>query len=314
VNKKRLLIIIVIVAAAVLLSILFDSILANHQPAITSLEAEPERVLPLRSCQIVCNATDRDGDELSYNWSASGGRITGEGATVTWTAPDSIGSYNITVIVIDGRGGEDMDKVTIEVRANKPPIITSLIADADWTTPSSSIQVTCDASDADGDGLSYEWTATAGNITGTGAAVNWTAPQEVGIYDVTVVVTDVHGGSATDSLLISVVTGQPPVIEDLTVTAREPKYLIRHAGYYTVGQTKEYDIECIVADAGTELSYNWSCEDGEISGKGSMITWTAPDKYVRRTAVTVMVSDVAGNSVAKSMYFEVASCTSCTFR
>ena len=105
-NKKRYLVIVGIVVAAVALSILFYTMLANHRPVITSLEAEPERVLPRGSCQIVCNATDPDGDELIYGWSAGGGGITGEGATVTWTAPGSVGSYNVTVIVIDSRGGE----------------------------------------------------------------------------------------------------------------------------------------------------------------------------------------------------------------
>ena len=114
-NKKRYLIIAGIVAAAVLLSILFYTMLANHRLAITSLEAEPERVLPSGSCQIVCTASDHDGDELSYNWSADGGEITGEGATVTWTAPNSEGSYNVTVAVTDGRGGEVMNQVTITV-------------------------------------------------------------------------------------------------------------------------------------------------------------------------------------------------------
>jgi hypothetical protein len=114
-KKKRYLLIMGIVAAAVLLSILFYTMLANHRPAITSLAAEPERVLPSGSCQIVCTASDRDDDELSYGWSADGGGITGEGATVTWTAPSSEGSYNVTVTVTDGRGGEVMNQVTITV-------------------------------------------------------------------------------------------------------------------------------------------------------------------------------------------------------
>ena len=114
-KKKRYLLIMGIVAAAVLLSILFYTMLANHRPAITSLAAEPERVLPSGSCQIVCTASDRDDDELSYGWSADGGGITGEGATVTWTAPNSEGSYNVTVTVTDGRGSEVMNQVTITV-------------------------------------------------------------------------------------------------------------------------------------------------------------------------------------------------------
>jgi hypothetical protein len=314
-NKKRYLVIVGIVAAAVLLSILFYTMLANHRPVITGLEAEPERVLPLGSCQIVCNATDPDGDELSYGWSAARGGITGEGATVTWTAPNSVGSYNVTVIVIDGRGGEVTKKVTTEVRANRPPTINSLVANADWTTPSGNLKVTCNATDPDGDELSYEWTTTRGDISGTGAVVNWTAPQEVGIYNVTVVVKDGHGREDTRFVSLSVALGTPPTIEDLTVTAKEPKYLrtITEGYYYKVGKEKQYDIECIVSDTSSGVFYEWSCEDGTISGEGSMITWTAPNETLTRTTVTVIVSDVADNRVSKSMDFQVVSCNACTF-
>jgi len=309
-NKKRWIIIVVIVVVAIALAILFDSILANHQPAITSLEA-PERVIPSGSCQISCNASDHDGDELSYNWSAGGGEINGEGATVTWTAPDSEGSYNVTVTVTDGRGGEVTDYINITVRANKPPTITSLVADADWTPPSGSIQVTCTASDPDGDELSYEWTTTGGSISGTGTAVNWTAPEEVGAYNITVAVIDGHNDEDTRSVILTVALGTPPTIEDLIVTAKGHKYLrdSSKAGCdYDVWKTKEYDIECIVSGTG-ELVYEWACDGGEISGDGSMITWTAPNETLVEATVTVIVSDVAGNSVAKSIIFHVPSCT-----
>ena len=308
-NKKRYLLIVGIVAAAVLLSILFYTMQVNHRPVITRLEAEPHRVLPRGSCQIAYNASDPDGDELSYNWSASGGEITEEGATVIWTAPRFEGSYNITVTVTDGRGGEDMNYIIITVRANRAPTINSVIADADWTLPLGSIQVTCDASDRDGDQLSYEWTATGGDISGTGAVVNWTAPQEAGIYNVTVVVRDGYGGGATMSVTSSVALGTPPTIEDLTVTAREPKYLKTTTTGYTVWKAKEYDIECLVSNTSGGVSYEWSCTGGNISGEGSMITWTAPNQSSIDTTVTVIVSDVTGNKVAKSIDFHVPSCT-----
>ena len=310
-TQKRWLVIVIIVAAAVILAILFDTSLANHQPDITSLKAEPEKVLPSGSCQIACNASDRDGDELSYNWSASGGGINGEGATVNWTAPDSAGSYNVTVTVTDGRGGEVMSHVIITVRANKPPYIDSLVADADWTTALGSIQVTCTASDRDRDELNYEWSTDGGDISGTGAVVNWTAPGEVGIYHVIVVVTDGHGEEGTRSVILSTATGTPPTIEDLIVTA-EHKYLKTTTYGYMVGKTKEYDIECIVSDSSVGVVYEWSCDDGEISGVGSNITWTAPDESAYFT-VTVIVSDVADNSVPKSVLFKVVSCSACTF-
>lgn len=315
-NKKRWLVIVVIVVAVVLLAILFDTMLANHRPAITSMEAEPERVIPSGSCLIVCTALDRDGDELSYNWSASGGNISGTGASVNWTAPDSVGSYNVTVTVTDGRGGEVIKQVTITVRTNKLPIINSLRADADWTTPSGSLQMTCFASDLDGDELSYEWSTTGGDISGTGPEVTWTAPEAVGIYHVTVVVKDGHGSSATRTLYISVATGQPAIIEALLVTA-EHCYLREQGSGYLVGKGQKYDIGCIVANTSGELVYDWSCDGGEISEiseDGSMITWTAPNPPgTEDVTVTVIVSDIADNMVSKNITLNVVSCSKCTF-
>ncbi len=309
-NKKRYILIVGIVVAAVLLSILFHTMLANHQPAITKLATEPERVLPGGNCQIVFNATDPDGDELSYSWSTSGGEITQQGATVIWTAPYFQGSYNITLTVTDGRGGEDTRYVIITARVNRAPIINSLIADADWALPSGSLQVTCDAFDSDGDELNYKWTATGGDISGTGPVVNWTAPQEVGTYNVTVVVRDGLGGGDAREVLLSVSPGTPPTIEGLIVTAREPKYLIETTlGYeYKVWKAKEYDIECIVLGTSGGVIYAWSCTGGEISGEGSKITWTAPNQSSVDATVTVIVSDVTGNKVGKSMNFNVPSC------
>jgi hypothetical protein len=309
-NKKRLLVIIVIVVVAVLLAILFDTMLANHRPAITVLEA-PERVIPSGICQIVCTASDRDGDDLSYNWSASGGNISGTGASINWTAPDSEGFYDVTVMVTDGRSTEVMKQITIIVRANQQPIITSLVADAEWTLLGGTLQLMCTASDPDGDELSYEWSTTGGDISGMGAVVNWTAPEEIGIYHITVVVKDGHGSSATDLLTISVATGQPPIIEALLVTA-EHCYLKTYSWGYKVGKEQEYHIECIIADTGTELSYDWSCDGGELSGDGSLINWIAPNTsgYV---TITVIVSDVADNMSSKNISLQVVSCSPCTF-
>jgi len=291
--------------------------LANHRPAIIGLEADPVKIIPSGSCQIVCNASDADGDELSYNWSASGGQIEGVGANVTWTAPSSEGSYNITVTATDGHGGEATGYVTIEVRANNPPTINSLVAEAEWALPLGNIQVTCTASDHDGDELSYQWLASGGSISGTGPGVTWTAPENTGMYDITVVVKDGHGEENTKWIKLSVATGTPPIIEDLIVTA-DHKYLRENgSGYdYKVGKEQNYDIECTVSDPGIGVSYNWSCEGGEISEiseDGSTIIWTAPNITSAYFTITVIVSDVADNSVSKSVVLYVVSCSTCAF-
>jgi hypothetical protein len=194
---------------------------------------------------------------------------------------------------------------------NRPPIIASLEAAAGWTAPLGSLQVTCTASDPDGDELSYEWIATGGSTSGAGHEVIWTAPEEVGMYDITVVVNDGHDGEDTGLLTLIASNGPPPIIENPIVTAKEPKYLKETTTGYKVGKTKEYYIECIASGTG-ELVYEWSCDGGEIFGEGPMITWTAPDTACDVT-VTVKVFDAAGNWVRKSIVFEVVSCSSCEF-
>jgi hypothetical protein len=288
-----------IVVVVVGVSILSYTMLANHPPVITSLAAEAEGVPPLGGCRIVCDATASHGGKLSYNWSASGGAITGEGATVDWTAPNSAGSYNVTVTVTDGHGADVTKQVIITVGAN-----------ADQTTPSGSLQVTCNATDPDGDQLSYEWSASSGSITGTNAVASWVAPEETVMYDITVVVDDGCGGNVR-IIRLTVATGPPPVIEGWNVTAREPKYLKETATGYKVGKTKQYDIECVASGTGT-LSYNWTCAGGEISGGGCLVTWTAPDTEGDVTVVAKAFDD-AGNWAERAIVFEVVPCSACLF-
>ena len=191
------------------------------------------------------------------------------------------------------------------------PVITSLEAEAEWTAPLDSLQVTCNASDPDGDELSYEWSTTGGNITGTGSEVIWTAPEEVGMYDITVVVEDGQGRKDTESIVLIASNGPPPIIEDLIVTA-EHQYLKETTTGYTVLKMMEYYIECIASGTNGELVYEWSCDDGEISGEGSMITWTAPNVEVEvDVTVTAKVFDGIGNWVSESVAFEVMYCETC---
>jgi hypothetical protein len=219
--------------------------------------------------------------------------------------------------VTDSRGDEVTRNITIEVRDNESPIIKSLVADANWTTPAGNLRLTCNASDPDGDLLNYEWTTTGGDISGTGAVVSWNAPQGVGAYNITVVVKDSYGGEAIRVKTLSVALSTPPTIENLIVAPKGHIYLRKGSlpgCDYDVWMNREYDIECIVSDTSGELLYDWSCDDGQIFGESSKITWTAPSKKSTNTVsvevtVTVIVSDAAGNSIGKNIVFYMATCT-----
>jgi hypothetical protein len=74
-------------------------------PVVESVIAEPAELQPDETATITCTASDPEGDPLNYNWSASGGTLTGSGKTVTWHAPTVTGEFVITVNVDDGKGG-----------------------------------------------------------------------------------------------------------------------------------------------------------------------------------------------------------------
>jgi outer membrane protein OmpA-like peptidoglycan-associated protein len=91
---------------------------ANRPPTV-SCEIERTELLPGESTRVRAVASDADGDALSYDWSATAGRIVGTGASVTF---DSTGmtppaSATITVRVSDGRGGDASATCPVRMRA-----------------------------------------------------------------------------------------------------------------------------------------------------------------------------------------------------
>jgi hypothetical protein len=89
---------------------------ANRAPVIESLTAEPPVVNQAETTVIKCVAFDPDGDELAYQWVAARGNISGQGATVTWTAPSACDDYVVRVNVTDRRGGKTSRELGIKVK------------------------------------------------------------------------------------------------------------------------------------------------------------------------------------------------------
>jgi hypothetical protein len=91
----------------------------NHKPIISDLPASPRTAFINQNITITCTASDQDGDTLAYSWSSSpGGTINGIGSNITWKAPAIKGTYTITCLVSDGKGGEDSKSVGITVASD----------------------------------------------------------------------------------------------------------------------------------------------------------------------------------------------------
>jgi hypothetical protein len=88
----------------------------NSDPVIEQIKAYPRKIHPGTNTTINCIASDSDRDPLYYDWSAAYGILSGSGTSVTWTAPNNAGNFNILCSVNDGRGGEALDSIRVSVR------------------------------------------------------------------------------------------------------------------------------------------------------------------------------------------------------
>jgi len=177
--------------------------------------------------------------------------------------------------------------------SQNPPVIDELTAELSVVLPSQQCNLTCAASDADGDTLLYEWSANRGTISPTGSEAVWVAPDEMGKYTITAAVSDGNGGRCTRYLTIEVCSNHPPVIESLEMDATE------------VEVSTSWKVVCAASDEdGHDLSYEWSADGGSFSGEGSTVTWTGPDGDGAYT-ITVKVSDTQGGEATESVEIDV---------
>jgi hypothetical protein len=242
----------------------------NHVPQIKAVQANPNTVTTDGSAIVSVEAEDADGDSLIFRWQASAGTINGNASSVTWKAPSQPGEQTISVEVRDTRG--DKASATVKVMVitpppqNQAPVIASIVTTKDTLLIGTSATITVQASDADGDALTYTWSKTGGELAASGASATWTAPRTIGIFYVTVSVTDGKGGVATRTVQLVVFSNNnAPQIKQVTATPASIR----------VGESTSLRAEASDPD-NNPLTYTWTALGGTISGSGPTVKWTAP--------------------------------------
>ncbi|MEZ4956160.1 MAG: LamG-like jellyroll fold domain-containing protein, partial [Saprospiraceae bacterium] len=178
----------------------------TYPPRFKALAAVDNPLVVNATTTVYATVSDPDSDQFTYQWSTTSGVISGTGNEVELTAPSSIGNTEIQCIVIDPDGNSDTSSIEIPIVAvvNQPPQIIDIQKERAYTGVGESIQLTCQATDDLSNDLTYEWAVTGGSINGTGSIVNWTAPGSEGIFEITVMVTDEGGltASLTTTILV----------------------------------------------------------------------------------------------------------------
>ena len=88
----------------------------NRNPVVGAITANPPVVEPGQNTQLSAQATDPDGDPLTFRWSAPAGTFSNPNApNTTFTAPNMEGNVPVQLDVQDNRGGSARSSTTIPV-------------------------------------------------------------------------------------------------------------------------------------------------------------------------------------------------------
>ena len=269
---------------------------ANRSPSVWAW-CDPCEVHQGGEVALTATASDPDGDELTYAWSAEAGRFSEatDAATTRWTAPDEIGSVTIWVDVFDGQGGSASAEVTVDIANRTPGVWAS--CDPCEIHRGGEVALTATASDPDGDPLTYAWSAPTGAFDGPtdGATARWTAPDEIGPVTIRVEVSDGQGGTASAEVTVEVVNRTPSVSASC-----DPCEIHRGGEVALTATASDPD--------GDPLTYAWSAAAGSFGEAADAVTarWTAPGTTGVVT-IEVEVSDGHGGMASAEVTVEVAN-------
>jgi hypothetical protein len=276
----------------------------NNGPIISSITASSQTVGRGGELQLDVSATDPNGDSLSYQWSAPSGWTFNDTSVEdpTLTAPDAPGqTANVQVTVSDGNGGSVNGSVVVSTRPNTSPVITEVVATNSDLNAGGTTQVTANATDPEGDPLSYTWTVgnSSWSTTGSGATISLQAPQSADSSTMlTVEVSDDVGGSSTSTIVVSTVPNGAPVVANIYPNSNP---VPRDA-------TTQMNVQASDPN-GDALSYNWSVDNSawSVSGSGATVTLDAPSTPDSSVLVTATVTDGQGGSTTATAQVSTAS-------
>jgi outer membrane protein OmpA-like peptidoglycan-associated protein len=159
------------------------------------------------------DATDVDKVGLTYSYTASGGTVEGTGPDARWNPSGlAIGSYTVNAKVDNGHGGTATcaADVAVNKRPNRPPVI-SCAPERSPIIAGERVAINSQASDPDGDPLTYSYSATGGQVSGNGPTAQFDSTGlSAGSYTVTCTADDGQGGRTNATTNVDVQQPAPP--------------------------------------------------------------------------------------------------------
>ncbi|MCZ8125422.1 MAG: DUF4114 domain-containing protein [Microcystis sp. LE19-114.1B] len=183
-------------------NLIVSAVSANNAPEFTT---NPElKIIVGNDYSYDANAVDADNDTLFYSLSLAPDGLTIDNNTgvLSWQSP-TIGNYNISISVEDGKGGRDTQTYNLGVvtnvidsQPNRPPVfVSNPVVSGNLNNE---YRYDADATDADNDNLTYSViNAPNGLVINQNTGVVTFTPTVSGATEITLQVDDGKGGIAT---------------------------------------------------------------------------------------------------------------------
>jgi len=225
---------------------------------------------------------DPDGVIISYFWDFGDG-TNGTGEVVNHAYADD-GNYTVTLTVTDDDGSTASSTAT-KTALNRPPV-ASFTESAETVYTGEAITFNASAShDPDGSIVSYKWDFGDGNITTVFTPFITHAYADNGTYEVTLIVTDNDGATASASSIKTVLNRSPAALFTESATTVFTNEII----YFNASDS--YDLDGII------VSYFWDFGDG-TDAMGVIVEHSYAENGTYIVTLTVTDDDDASASTS----------------
>lgn len=301
----------------------------NVAPIIDALIASASSAQPGETLTLQATAHDPNpGDLLTYGWSATAGTF-GQliGNSTTWTAPQTPGLVTLRLTVTDPHGAASSMDLTIPVqvgvgsaeviiRLNTWPHISGITVSPSPVAVGQVATAQVSAGDAEGDALSYTWSASGctGSWQGASQSLAHFTPDALPAgtpcsCSLTVAVSDGQGGQTSRSMALCVQSStglpQPPVVTEA----------FQSATTVPGGANVTLRVAATTAQGGS-LTFTWNSNEGTLgtpstSTGRSEVVWTAPACVPLGTTPTIQVTIRDEQGLSTLVTFTVAGVLGC---
>ena len=268
----------------------------KHEPPIVTLAVSPQEIVQGEKATARANVVIPEGATIKYDWTSTGGKLTGSGDTVTFDSTGvTPGKYTITTTVSDDYGHSVPASADITVNKLYLPPTVSCSVDQSSIMVGESATVRATANSPDGSPLTYAWTVNGETQAASSPTFTFGSQgRQPGNYTIGVTVnTGKFTASCTSAVTIRELPIPPP-----TIQCQTPTVDIESGG--------TADLRVVATAERATPTVTWTATGGTVTGSGQTATFNGAGLSAGTYTVTATVDNGVGGRASCTMTVNVS--------